>query len=60
MPKVVSKDGKARHFAYSKAGMKAAKEYARQTGGRVTEANMKTKMAREKIMPKKKGKGYGK
>jgi hypothetical protein len=28
--------------------MKAAKEYARQTGGRVTEANMKTKMAKKK------------
>jgi hypothetical protein len=48
MPKVVSKDGKTRHFAYSKAGMKAAKEYARQTGGRVNEANMKTKMAKRK------------
>jgi len=48
MPKVVSQDGKTRHFAYSRAGMKAAKEYARQTGGRVTEANMKTKMAKKK------------
>ena len=48
MPKVVSKDGKTRHFAYSKSGMKAAKEYARQTGGRVTEVNMKTKMAKRK------------
>jgi len=48
MPKVVSKDGKARHFAYSKAGMSAAKEYARQTGGRVVEANIKTKMAKRK------------
>ncbi len=48
MPKVVSKDGKARHFAYSKAGMKAAKEYARQTGGRVTDASMKTKMMKKK------------
>jgi hypothetical protein len=54
MPKVVSKEGKTRHFAYSKAGMSAAKEYARQTGGRVTDANMKSKMA------KKKGGGYGK
>lgn len=54
MPKVVSKDGKSRHFAYSKAGMKAAKEYAKQTGGRVTEASMKMKMA------KKKDGGYGK
>jgi hypothetical protein len=48
MPKVVSKDGKTRHFAYSKAGMGAAKEYARQTGGRVTGASMKTKMAKKK------------
>lgn len=48
MPKVVSKDGKTRHFAYSKAGMSAAKEYARQTGGRVTGASMKTKMAKKK------------
>lgn len=48
MPKVVSKDGKTRHFAYSKAGMSAAKEYARQTGGRVTGMSMKTKMAKKK------------
>ena len=48
MPKVVSKDGKTRHFAYSKAGMSAAKEYARQTGGRVAGASMKTKMAKKK------------
>lgn len=48
MPKVVSKDGKTRHFAYSKAGMSAAKEYARQTGGRVAGASMKTKMAKRK------------
>lgn len=54
MPKVVSKDGKTRHFAYSKAGMSAAKEYARQTGGRVASVSMKSKMA------KKKGGGYGK
>jgi hypothetical protein len=54
MPKVVSKEGKTRHFAYSKAGMSAAKEYAKQTGGRVTGASMKSKMA------KKKGGGYGK
>ena len=48
MPKVVSKEGKTRHFAYSKAGMKAAKEYAKQTGGRVTGASMKSKMAKKK------------
>jgi hypothetical protein len=54
MPKVVSKEGKTRHFAYSKAGMRAAKEYAKQTGGRMTGASMKSKMA------KKKDAGYGK
>lgn len=48
MPKVVSKDGKARTFAYTKAGMGAAKEYAKQTGGRVTGMSMKTKMAKKK------------
>jgi hypothetical protein len=48
MPKVVTKDGKTRTFAYSKAGMAAAKEYAKQYGGRVTEANMKTKMMKKK------------
>lgn len=53
MPKVVSKDGKTRTFSYTKSGMTAAKEYARQTGGRVTGASMKTKMAQ------KKGGGYG-
>lgn len=52
MPKVVSKDGKTRTFAYTKSGMKMAKDYAKQTGGRVTGMSMKTKMA------KKKG-GYG-
>ena len=48
MPKVVSKDGKTRQFAYSAAGMKAAKEDARQTGGRLTEMNMKSKMMKRK------------
>lgn len=48
MPEVVSKDGKKRTFAYSKKGMAAAKEYARQTGGRMEKATMKTKMAKKK------------
>lgn len=48
MPTVVSPDGKKRTFAYSKAGMSAAKEYARQTGGRVTGASMKTKLMKKK------------
>lgn len=53
MPKVVMKDGKTRHFAYSKKGMSAAKEYARQYGGRVENVSMKTKMKQ-----KKSSKGY--
>lgn len=48
MPEVVSKDGKKRTFAYSKKGMAAAKEYARQTGGRMKGASIKTKMAKKK------------
>lgn len=48
MPKVVTKDGKTRHFAYSKAGMSAAKEYAKQYGGRISEVSMKTKMMKKK------------
>ena len=48
MPKVVSKDGKTRHFSYSKEGFKAAKEYAKQTGGRFAMGGMKSKMAKKK------------
>ena len=48
MPKVVSKDGKTRTFAYTKSGMKMAKEYAKQTGGRVAGASIKTKLAKNK------------
>jgi len=48
MPKVVMKDGKTKRFAYTKAGMSAAKEYAKQYGGRVTEASMKTSMMKKK------------
>lgn len=48
MPKVVLKDGKTRTFAYSKKGMTAAKEYARQYGGRIESVNMNTKMKRKK------------
>lgn len=48
MPMVTSKDGKKRHFAYSKEGFKAAKEYAKQTGGRFAMGNMKSKMAKKK------------
>jgi hypothetical protein len=48
MPKVVLKDGKTRHFSYSKKGMSAAKEYARQYGGRIESVSMKTKMRKKK------------
>jgi hypothetical protein len=48
MPKVVMKDGKTRHFAYSKKGMAAAKEYAKQYDGRVENVSMKTKMRKKK------------
>lgn len=48
MPKVVMKNGKSRTFAYTKAGMNAAKEYAKQYGGRVENVSMKTTMKRKK------------
>jgi len=47
MPMVISKDGKKRHFAYSKAGYAAAKEYAKQTGGRFQMGSMKSKMGKK-------------
>ncbi len=48
MPKVVTQDGKTRMFAYTKSGMAAAKEYAKQYGGRVAEVNMETTMLKKK------------
>jgi len=48
MPKVVMKNGKTRTFAYTKAGMAAAQEYARQYDGRVESVSMKTTMKRKK------------
>jgi hypothetical protein len=48
MPKVVMKNGKSRTFAYTKAGMSAAKEYAKQYGGRVENVSMKTTMRKKK------------
>jgi hypothetical protein len=48
MPKVVMKNGKSRTFAYTKAGMNAAKEYAKQYGGRVENVSMKTTMRKKK------------
>jgi len=48
MPKVVLKNGKTKTFAYTKTGMSAAKEYAKQYGGRISEVNMKTAMMKKK------------
>jgi len=48
MPKVVMKDGKSRHFSYSRKGVTAAKEYAKQYGGRVESVSMKTTMRKKK------------
>lgn len=48
MPKVVMKNGKTRTFAYTKAGMAAAKEYAKQYDGRVENVSMKTTMQKKK------------
>ncbi len=48
MPKVVMKDGKSRHFSYSQKGVTAAKEYAKQYGGRVESVSMKTTMRKRK------------
>jgi len=48
MPKVIGKDGKTRHFAYSKAGMKSAKNYAKASGGRIENTSPKYKMAKKK------------
>jgi hypothetical protein len=47
MPKVVMKNGKTRTFAYTKAGMAAAKEYAKQYDGRVESVSMKTTMRKK-------------
>jgi hypothetical protein len=48
MPKVVLKNGKTRTFAYTKAGMAAANEYAKQYDGRVKSVSMKTTMRKKK------------
>ena len=48
MPTVTSKDGKKRHFSYSKQGTQAAKDYAKQTGGRFAMGSMKSKLAKKK------------
>jgi len=41
------KDGKTRTFAYTKKGMAAAKEYAKQYGGRIDNVSMKTTMQKK-------------
>ena len=35
MPKVVTRDGKVKHFSYSKKGIAGAKAYASSTGGKI-------------------------
>ena len=46
MPKVTSKDGKVRHFAYSKKGYAQAKMYAQVSGGKM-ETDIKSDMKRK-------------
>lgn len=46
MPKVTSKDGKVRHFAYSKKGYAQAKMYAQASGGKM-ETDIKSDMKRK-------------
>lgn len=53
MPKVTSKEGKVRHFSYSKKGVAQAKAYAKASGGKM-EMDMKSAMKR-KIGKKKYG-----
>jgi hypothetical protein len=53
MPKVTSKDGKVRHFAYSKKGTAQAKAFAKASGGKM-EMDMKSAMKR-KVGKKKYG-----
>ena len=48
MPKVILKDGSVRHFGYTRAGMEAAKEYARQYGGRTIDGGIGYSMAKKK------------
>jgi predicted sugar kinase len=48
MPKVILKDGSTRHFGYTKQGVSAANEYAKQYGGRVIDGGMKYSMAKKK------------
>ena len=53
MPKVTTKEGKVRHFEYSKKGYAQAKAYAAATGSKV-DMDMKSAMKR-KVGKKKYG-----
>jgi len=57
MPKVTSKDGKIRHFPYSKKGVAQAKMYAKASGGKM-EMDMKSAMKRKIGKKKWKKKDY--
>lgn len=46
MPKVTTKEGKVRHFEYSKKGYAQAKAYAAATGSKV-DMDMKSAMKRK-------------
>jgi len=46
MPKVTSKDGKIRHFPYSKKGVAQAKMYSKASGGKM-EMDMQSAMKRK-------------
>jgi hypothetical protein len=48
MPKVVLPDGTTRTFKYTVEGTKAAKEYAKQYGGRLAEFDYRTAFKRVK------------
>ena len=54
MPKVTTKDGKVRHFAYTKKGAAQAKAFAKASGGKM-QMDMKSTMKR-KVGKKKKAK----
>ena len=49
MPKVIhAKTGKAKHFAYNRAGVQAARAYARATGGKFVMGSVKDTYRKKK------------
>ena len=41
MPEVITKDGKKKHFSYSKKGMEEAKAHAKMYNGRIVHSHKK-------------------